>query len=338
MTTELQEIMGRIFKAGTLSLVLCLVIYPFYIKYLKWRSFGQQIRDDGPENHYAKKDTPTMGGLLFVIVALISSGLFLGYRISLDFYVLCAMILGAMLLGAVDDFSKISNKRSLGLKAREKLIIQVLMGCFLAFYIINFTGISISMRIPLVGVVESKLVFWLFTMFVVAGCTNAVNLTDGLDGLAAGCSAVGFLAYMVICYKNQQYDLAVASFAFCCACVGFLWFNAYPAKIFMGDTGSLSLGAGFATLAILSRTEFLLIIIGGIFVAEALSVIMQVSYFKATGGKRIFKMSPLHHHFEKCGWHEVEVTVRFWITSLMLAVVGLILYFREFLNIKLPGA
>jgi phospho-N-acetylmuramoyl-pentapeptide-transferase len=157
-----------------------------------------------------------------------------------------------------------------------------------------------------------------------------------LDGLAAGVSAVGFLAYMVICYKNEQFDLAVTSFAFCCACVGFLWFNAYPAKVFMGDTGSLALGAGLGTLAVLSRTEFLLIIIGGIFVAEALSVIIQVTYFKASHGKRIFKMAPLHHHFEKSGWHEVEVTTRFWIITLALAVFGLILYFRDFLLLNKP--
>jgi phospho-N-acetylmuramoyl-pentapeptide-transferase len=250
---------------------------------------------------------------------------------TLDYYVLVTMTLGAMILGLTDDLSKITKKESLGLRAREKLVIQVLMACFLVFYIIKFTNISIRVRIPFFDVIESFIFFWILTMLVVVGTMNAVNLTDGLDGLAAGTCAVAFLAYVVICYKNMQYDLAIASFGLCCACVGFLWFNAYPAKIFMGDTGSLALGSALATLAVFTRTEFLLLIIGAIFVADTLSVMIQVSYFKLTHGKRIFKMSPLHHHFEKSGWHEVEVTTRFWIISLMMAVVGLIIYFREFL-------
>lgn len=335
MTPEVQEIMGRIFKAGTLSLVLCLIVYPFYIKYLRWRSFGQQIRLEGPENHYAKKDTPTMGGLVIILAALISAGIFIGHRITLNFYIFTAMVLAAMFLGLSDDYSKILKKESLGMRAREKITLQILMACFLAFFIIMDTSFDISIKLPFVGgIAYSKISFWLFAMMVYAGAVNAVNLTDGLDGLAAGTCAVSFLAYMVICYKNQMFDLAIASFALCCACVGFLWFNAYPAKIFMGDTGSLALGSALGTLAIFSRTEFLLIVIGGIFVAEALSVILQVSYFKITKGKRIFKMSPLHHHFEKSGWHEVEVTIRFWIISLMLAVIGLLFYFREFIVVK----
>ncbi|MFP4498592.1 MAG: phospho-N-acetylmuramoyl-pentapeptide-transferase [Vulcanimicrobiota bacterium] len=331
MTTEALDILGRIFKAGTLSLLLCLFIYPYYIRYLKWRSLGQQIRNDGPENHYAKKDTPTMGGILIIVVALICAGLFLGQHISLYYYVFTAMVLGTMGIGLIDDLSKIIKKKSLGLKAREKLILQILLACFLVFFILKYTGIDTTIRVPFLGIIDSTIFFWFFTVFVVVGTINAVNLTDGLDGLAAGTCAVGFLAYMVICYKNEQFDLAISSFAMCCACVGFLWFNAYPAKIFMGDTGSLALGAGLATLAVFTRTEFLLIIIGGIFVAETLSVLIQVTYFKLTGGKRIFKMSPLHHHFEKSGWHEVEVTIRFWIIALMLSVMGLIIYFREFL-------
>ncbi len=331
MTAELQDIMGRIFKSGTLALVLCLVLYPYYIKYLKKRAYGQKIREEGPENHYVKKDTPTMGGLLMVLVALISTSLFLGSRMSVNFLAFVIVVLGSLFIGLTDDISKISKGISLGLRAREKLILQVILGFFLVFFIFKYTNISISTRIPFWGVISSKLFFTFLAVFVFVGTANAVNLTDGLDGLAAGTSAVGFLAYMVICYKNEQYDLAIASFALCTACVGFLWYNAYPAKIFMGDTGSLALGAALASLAIFTRTEFLLVIIGGIFVVEALSVILQVSYFKATGGKRIFKMSPLHHHFEKCGWHEVEVTIRFWIISLALAVIGLILYFRDFI-------
>lgn len=334
MSILVRDIMTRIFKAGTLSLLLCLLLYPLYIKYLRWRAYGQQVRDDVPENHYAKKDTPTMGGLLMVSVALITSGLLLGKWITLNFYAFTIMVMGALAIGITDDLSKISRGKSLGLRAREKIVLQILMACFLVFYIFKYTGIEIVTRIPFVGVIDSKLFFWFFAMFVTAGTINAVNLTDGLDGLAAGTCAVCFLAYMVICYKNEQFDLAIVSFALCCACVGFLWFNAYPAKIFMGDTGSLALGAGLASLAIFTRTEFLLIVIGGIFVAEALSVILQVSYFKLTGGRRIFKMSPLHHHFEKVGWHEVEVTIRFWIIGLALAVIGLILYFRDFLMVQ----
>jgi phospho-N-acetylmuramoyl-pentapeptide-transferase len=330
MTLEIQEIMAKIFLAGTLSLLLSLLIYPRYIRYLKIKAFGQQIRDDGPENHYVKKDTPTMGGLVLILVALVSAGSFITNRMTFDFYALVIVVLGAMGMGVLDDFSKISKGRSLGLRAREKLVLQVLLGCGLVYYVLWHTGINFAVRLPFGLEVSSKIFFWIFTVFVVTATINAVNLTDGLDGLASGICAVGFLAYMVICYKNEQFDLAIASFALCCACVGFLWFNAYPAKIFMGDTGSLALGAALGTLAILSRTEFLLVLIGGIFVAEALSVILQVSYFKATKGKRLFRMSPLHHHFEKSGWHEVEVTVRFWIISLALAVVGLLLYFKDF--------
>ena len=328
---EIRNIMGKIFLSGALSLLGCLIIYPFYIKYMKKKAFGQQIREEGPEHHYVKKDTPTMGGLVMVVMALISSALFLGEYTSRNFLALVIMVTAALLLGLTDDWAKISKKRSLGLKAREKLGVQFLMGLFLVIFLYRYTRIDIRTVIPFIYTFHSRWIFAAFAVFVVIGTINSVNLTDGLDGLAAGVSAVCFLAYMVICYKNQQYDLAIASFAFMCACVGFLWFNAYPAKIFMGDTGSLALGAALATMAVFTRTEFLLVLIGGIFVAEALSVIIQVTYFKLTGGKRIFKMSPLHHHFEKSGWHEVEVTVRFWIITLFLAVIGLILYFKEFL-------
>lgn len=317
--------------SGVFSLLACLIIYPFYIKYMKKKAFGQQIREEGPEQHYVKKDTPTMGGLVLVLVALISSALFLGDYVSLNYFALLIIVLVALLLGFTDDWSKIAQKRSLGLRAREKLGVQFLMGLFLVIFLYRFTRIDIRTVIPYVYTFHSRWIFGAFAVFVVMAFVNAVNLTDGLDGLAAGVSAVCFLAYMVICYKNGQYDLAIASFSFMCACVGFLWFNAYPAKIFMGDTGSLALGAALATMAVFTRTEFLLVLIGGIFVAEALSVVIQVTYFKLTGGKRIFKMSPLHHHFEKSGWHEVEVTVRFWIITFFLAVLGLVLYFKEFL-------
>jgi len=331
MTLEVQDIMGRIFKAGTLTLALCLILYPFYIKYLKWRSFGQQIREDGPEAHYAKKDTPTMGGLPLVAISLIAAALFVGQKLTYHFVVFIIIVLAAMVLGMIDDLSKIARRVSLGLRAREKLIIQIILAVILVLYILNYSGIEVKTRFPMLGVVDSQVLFVVLGVLVMVGTINAVNLTDGLDGLASGLCALGFLAYMVICYKNEQFDLAIASFALCCACVAFLWYNAYPAKIFMGDTGSLALGAALATLALLSRTEFLLFIIGGIFVAETLSVILQIVYFKLTGGKRLFKMAPLHHHFEKKGWHEVEVTIRFWIISLTLSVVGLIIYFREFL-------
>lgn len=333
--TEIRIIMGKILSAGAFSLLACLVIYPFYINFLRKKAFGQQIRPEGPENHYVKKDTPTMGGLILVVVALIGAWIFLGKYLTREFYAFLGMVAVSLVLGFTDDMSKITRKKSLGLRARDKLAIQVAMGCLLVFFISRFTPITPQTIVPLVGItIDSKVFYLLFSLFVVVGSSNAVNLTDGLDGLAAGICATCFVVYMVICYKNQQYDLAVASFALACACIGFLWFNAYPAKIFMGDTGSLALGTALGTLAIFTKTEFLFIIIGGIFVAETLSVILQVSYFKMTGGKRIFKMSPLHHHFEKSGWHEVEVTVRFWIISITLAVIGLIIYFKDFFQ---PG-
>lgn len=333
MLPEIKIIMGKIFMVGAISLLACLVLFPYFIRFMKKKSFGQQIREEGPESHYAKKNTPTMGGLLIVVVAITATWAFLGNYITSSFFALLGTVGVALILGFTDDLSKVTKKESLGLRAREKLIIQVLLGCFLVFFIAKYTRIDYKVIVPFIGPFRSKIFFWLFTVFVVVGTINAVNLTDGLDGLAAGISAVCFLTYMVICYKNQQFDLAIAAFAFACACIGFLWFNAYPAKIFMGDTGALALGAALGTFAVLTRTEFLLIIIGGIFVAEAVSVILQVTYFKMTGGKRLFKMSPLHHHFEKCGWHEVEVTVRFWIISIALAVLGLIIYFRDYLDI-----
>lgn len=329
---EIKILMGDILQAGGLALILSILLFPRYIRWLKEKSFGQQIREEGPEHHHVKKNTPTMGGLLIIIIGLAVS-LFMG-RVYLtpNYYAFAILVTGVMFLGLFDDLSKIMKKQSLGLRAREKMAIQIILGCLLVIYIYKFTRIDIGIIIPFFGTITSKIAFLLFAVFVFAGTINAVNLTDGLDGLATGTCAIGFLAYTVICYKNQQYDLAIASFSFLFACVGFLWFNAYPAKVFMGDTGSLALGCALGTLAVLSRTEFLLIIIGGVFVAEALSVIIQVTYFKLTGGKRIFLMSPLHHHFEKLGWHEVEVTTRFCITGLALSVVGLILYFRDFLK------
>jgi len=323
--------MGKIFSAGTLSLMGCLLIYPYYIQYMKKKAFGQQIRPEGPENHYVKKDTPTMGGIILILMALLSAYIFMGKYLTPKFYALLIMVIAALMLGLSDDWSKIFKKQSLGLRAREKLLVQLLLGCFLVFFFYKFTRIPYKIIIPLIGSFHSKYFFAVFAVFVVVGTINAVNLTDGLDGLASGVCAICFLVYMVICYKNRQFDLAITSFAFTCACVGFLWYNAYPAKIFMGDAGSLALGAALATIAVFTRTEFLFVLIGGILVAEALSVIIQVTYFKLSGGKRIFKMSPLHHHFEKSGWHEVEVTIRFWIITLFLAVLGLILYFKEFL-------
>ena len=276
---EIQVIMRKILSAGTLALILCLITYPFYIKYMKLKSFGQQIRKEGPENHHIKKDTPTMGGLVIVLIALAVAWIFLGQYMTRNMIAFTGMVVTGLLLGLTDDLSKITKKESLGLRARDKLVIQIVMGCLLVFFINRFTPITTETIVPLLGItIDSKLFYLIFTLIVLCGTTNAVNLTDGLDGLAAGICAICFFTYMVICYKNEQFDLAIVSFAFTCACLGFLWFNAYPAKIFMGDTGSLALGTALGTLAVFTKTEFLLLIIGGVFVAEALSVIIQVSY------------------------------------------------------------
>lgn len=296
---------------------------PAFLAGMRRLGWGQKIREEGPKDHQSKSGTPTMGGGLFVPVGLLAS--FWAYHWSGDLVVLWILTLGSWALGLTDDLTKVLRNRNLGLKARHKIVIQTLLSLAM--------GIYLACRMPVPGVEVPGLGFFqgihwvlILTWLVVAGTTNAVNLTDGLDGLAAGSVLSTLGAYTLICLGMGRVDLAVAGAGMAGATLGFLWFNCFPARIFMGDTGSMGLGGILAGLALLTHTPFLLVLMGGIYVMEALSVILQVSYFKLTRGKRIFRMSPIHHHFCLGGMHEVQVTQRMWMASLVLALFGLYLH------------
>ncbi|NLJ84470.1 MAG: phospho-N-acetylmuramoyl-pentapeptide-transferase [Halanaerobiaceae bacterium] len=309
-----------------LPFLILIILGPGLIRGLEYLNFGQQIRGEGPSSHQKKKGIPTMGGILIVFALLISSFIFL----DLGTEVIWALIttLGMGLIGFLDDIIKIRSKRSLGLRAREKLVGQILVGLLLGIYVVFYSGMGKSILIPFTGWVINP-GYWLipFIVFIVVGFTNAVNLTDGLDGLAAGVTFIVCTALAVLCSALGYKELALYALIVSGACLGFIWFNSHPAQVFMGDVGSLALGGAVSALAVLSGTEFFLVIIGGIYVAEALSVMIQVSYFKISGGKRIFRMTPLHHHYELAGLEEAKIVSRFWISSIILAILGLLSFF-----------
>ena len=355
-----------------LALLCALVGTPLFIRLLVRKSYGQFIRDDGPTSHHTKRGTPTMGGTVVVAAVLLSYGLthLIMWMMnpaspgpSASALILLFLMVGMGLVGFLDDFIKISRQRSLGLNAKAKLIGQGTVGIAFAILALNFpdadgvtpasTKISLVRDLPWLdlafgGTVLGAILFVLWSNLVVTAATNGVNLTDGLDGLAAGASVMVFGAYTLMgiwqsnqacgspreagsgCYSvRDPLDLALLAAIMSAALVGFLWWNTSPAKLFMGDTGSLAIGGAIAGFAILSRTELLLGIIGGLFVLITLSVIIQVGYFKATGGKRFFKMAPLQHHFELKGWAEVTVVVRFWILGGLFVAVGLGIFYAE---------
>ena len=322
-------------------MVLTMVLMPAFIRFLRRSAIGQQVRDDGPETHLVKQGTPTMGGVV-MLVAVIVCTLLVGVPTP-EMFLLLGATVAAGLLGLVDDASKVMHERSLGLTPSAKLLGQFAIATIFVLVAVNVIGIAPTVTIPFVytfdlGILTTVIpvaggiaIPWLYVLFVnilMVGMCNAVNLTDGLDGLAAGTVMVVMIAMAGIAFRSGVLEPAVFSAALAGACVGFLWFNSYPADIFMGDTGSLALGMAFGGLAVLTKTEVLSLVIGGLFVAEALSVMIQVFYFKRTH-KRIFLMAPLHHHFEKKGWSETKVVVRFWIVSGMLAAVGFALYFAS---------
>lgn len=309
--------------AGLMGLGLAVAAMPAYLLWAKTLGWGQVIRQEGPQEHHSKAGTPTMGGLVLLASGLLAS---LWWREpSADLVAFRLVVILCALLGIVDDLKKVLRNRNLGLRARDKLAAQGLIGLALGGWLV-WTQPNPGVVFPLLGFVGGAWLMWLFAILVTTSTVNAVNLTDGLDGLAGGTSAVALLAYVVVASASGHPGLAVAAAAMAGACLGFLWHNAFPARVFMGDTGSLGLGGAFAALALLTRTEFLLMVIGGVFVAEAVSVILQVAYFKKTGGKRIFRMSPLHHHFEMGGLHEVQVTARFVVVGAALAVLGVLLF------------
>ncbi len=351
--------MRAILLAGGLSLIFALLGTRVAIRILVAKGYGQLIRDDGPTTHHTKRGTPTMGGLVIILSVVVAY--FLAKLITRDMPSASAILLlflfvGLGTVGFLDDWIKISKQRSLGLRSKAKMagqtVVAVIFGWLAlspvladsrgetpASHSLSFIREFPSLTLPTVFVI-------LFILVMIAGASNGVNLTDGLDGLATGASTMVFGAYTLIniwqnnqscaivqgpkCYEvRDPLDLAVIAAAITGACFGFLWWNTSPAKIFMGDTGSLSLGGALAGLAILTRTELLLVVVGGLFVVQALSVMLQVGYFRATGGKRLFRMAPLHHHFELKGWDEITVVVRFWLITGICTAAGLGIFYAE---------
>jgi phospho-N-acetylmuramoyl-pentapeptide-transferase len=317
--------MIKVLIASTAALLITVFLSPRFIEFLHVRSFGQQIREEGPAGHQVKAGTPTMGGII------IFTAISIPFLILSDYDWRAIGVYGAMmaaaLLGFADDYTKLVKRRSLGLRGRTKLIVTVVISLVLWWVATKKAGLNEDLRLRVVdGVVDLGVFYPVLIYLVVAGTTNAVNLTDGLDGLAAGVSAIVFLAFLGITFiTNGERDLALLCGCLVGGCIGFLWYNAFPATIFMGDTGSLGLGGAVAGLAVMTKTEILLIILGGIFVIEALSVIVQVFSFQ-TFRKRVFLMAPIHHHFELKGWSETKIILRFWIVALVFASIGFTVY------------
>ncbi|MBA65850.1 MAG: phospho-N-acetylmuramoyl-pentapeptide-transferase [Candidatus Marinimicrobia bacterium] len=338
------------FRAGIsaiLALLLSFITGPWVIHILHKNQIGEEIRLTGPKSHMKKKGTPTMGGVIILMSVLLPTLLFSKLNSPLIQIILFSTIWMGI-IGAADDYLKVFKKIKKGLIARYKMAGQILLGCIISYWIFQlpeFSTISTKISIPFLKNVELDLglLYPLMVVLVISGTSNAVNLTDGLDGLAAGLLAICFTVFAAIAYITGRIDysnylnilyipgsgeLSIFCSAMAGACIGYLWYNASPAQIFMGDTGSLSTGAALGAIAVLLKKELLLFIIGGVFVFEAMSVIIQIFYFRLTkiktgNGKRFFKMAPIHHHFELAGWHETKVVIRFWIIGLLLALFSL---------------
>ena len=348
--------MKGIVFAGAFSILLSFIFTPTLIRILAKRGIGQMIRDDGPKTHHVKRGTPTMGGIVLIlstIMAYFASHLFTGTGVTASAILVISLIVGLGLIGLLDDLLKIYRKQSLGLTAKQKLLGQAIFAAGFAYAGLQFedeTGLApISLYFSGVRDTSIKLgvvLVILWVIFLVLGSSNGVNLTDGLDGLASGAAIMTFLSFIVIgvwefgqscaisntpqCYNvRDPLDIAVLSAALAGSCAGFLWWNAAPAKIFMGDVGSLALGGAISGIAIVLRVEALLAALGGLFVLITLSVIIQTGYFKLSGGKRVFKMAQLQHHFELMGWGEVTIVIRFWILAGMSVAAGLGLFYGQ---------
>jgi phospho-N-acetylmuramoyl-pentapeptide-transferase len=361
--------MRQVLISGAIALFFALFGTPVLIRLLAKRGYGQIIRDDGPSSHHTKRGTPTMGGLIIIFAAiagyLVSHGV-TQTAMTASALLVIALVIGLGFIGFLDDWLKVSREKSLGLKGRYKILGQVVIAATFGYFGIQFAdneGLSpISLNLSAVrdtSIVLGAVVVVIWISLMVTATSNGVNLTDGLDGLATGASVMTFLAFILIgiwefgqgcaiatdvaissdlasgCYLvRDPLDLAVLAAALAGACTGFLWWNASPAKIFMGDTGSLALGGALAGLASTLRVQLLLIPLGGLFVIITMSVIIQTLYFKATGGKRIFRMAPLHHHFELKGWGEVTIVLRFWIIAGLCVALGLGLFYAQWLSLK----
>ncbi len=323
--------MFSVVLAAAVAFMVTVLLGSTFIEFLQSRKFGQFVREEGPQTHLIKAGTPTMGGvvmLMGLLGALVVVARF--NAATLATLLLVAVVAG---IGLYDDWQKISKKRPEGLSARYKFLLLTLAVVLADVLAVRYVGITQTVLVPYFdlslvlgpGVVGVAL-FSGFLLLVIAGTTNAVNLTDGLDGLAAGAGAIALVVYTAIAFLERQYDVALICGAMVGAIVGFLWYNSHPADIFMGDTGSLAIGGVLAAAAVLTKTELLLPVIGGLFVLEAVSVILQVLVFKVTG-RRIFKMAPIHHHFEFVGWEENKVVVRFWIAQAAFSALGFFLYY-----------
>lgn len=317
--------MLQVIYAFGLALAVSLLSGPLLIPVLRKLKFGQYIRDDGPQSHLQKAGTPTMGGLLFLAGTTVATLVFSDN--SAPVMTVLGVTLGFGLIGFADDFIKIVLKRPLGLRAKEKLAAQLMLAAILTVVAVFVLDRGTGMVLPFTGqVFDFGIIFYLvFVTLVVGGTVNAVNITDGLDGLAAGVTVFAGLAYILIGLMMAGPTAGVAVFAAALVggCIGFLRYNIHPAKVFMGDTGSLALGGAIAAMAVVTRTEFFLPVIGGIYMIEILSVVIQVISFRLTG-KRVFRMSPLHHHFELSGWRETKVVRVFWLVALVLALAGVL--------------
>lgn len=313
---EINVLIAAVVAAG-----FVLVTGPFFIPVLHRLKFGQSIREEGPKSHQAKSGTPTMGGIMIILG--ITLGTAAAAPLSTEILLALFIMLGHFVLGFLDDYIKVVKNRNLGLKARQKLLGQIFIAVVTMVIGTRMLGIDTSIWIPVADTsIDIGAGYYLLLLFVMVGTSNAVNLTDGLDGLASGAVAIAASSYAVVCILMGHSDLAIFCAAIVAACVAFLRFNAHPAKVFMGDTGSLALGGALAAVGILTHTEILLAIIGFVFVCEALSVIIQVISFQTTG-KRVFRMSPIHHHFELGGWSEWKVVVVFWFIGLLASVAAL---------------
>jgi phospho-N-acetylmuramoyl-pentapeptide-transferase len=348
--------------AAAVGLIISILLTPLAIKAFRRHGFGQEIRDDGPETHLAKKGTPTMGGTVMVFATVggyLIAHLFLvnqpGRGVTATGLLLLFLLIGLGTVGFLDDYLKIRYRRSLGLNKTSKLVGQLVIGVtFAALALIRDDGgravatTAVSFVRDIEPLTLPTLLFVVVAYLFIAGFSNAVNLTDGLDGLAAGCSAMVFASYVIIsfwqfghdcgtelvdgCYTvRDPLDVTLVAAAAMGACLGFLWWNTSPARIFMGDTGSLALGGLMSGLAVVTRTELLLVVLGGLFVAVTLSVVIQVAFFRATR-RRVFRMAPLHHHFELAGWAENTVIVRFWLVTGMAVAFGLGLFYADWLS------
>ncbi len=318
--------LGEILIAGMAAMLICIFLGPRFIEYLRLKEFGQHIREEGPEEHHEKAGTPSMGGLI-VFTAIAIPYLVLSDRDTQSLAVF-GVALGCAAIGFADDFLKIVRRRSLGLSARYKLFFQAALAIGLWYVAKHSIGLdsSLELRISDASLDIPDAVYLVVIFLVIAGSSNAVNLTDGLDGLAAGCCAIVLLAYTAITFiTSGEHDLSLLSATLVGGCIGFLWFNSFPASIFMGDTGSLGLGGAIGALAVMTQTEILLIVTGGIFVIEALSVALQVAAFKAFR-RRVLLMAPVHHHFELLAWSETKIMLRFWIIAAVCAGIGFTLY------------